>query len=144
MCTSYSRTGVSCNPFFNCIVCVFLISCNTTWLLHCISAQPHPHTHTHTPSHPPTHMHAHTHAHTHTHTHTRTCIHTHAHTHTHTRTLTHTCIHTQCALHRIPSPESADIELMVLADYVSESVEGLQQRLEVGSGWGYQSFGNIC
>ena len=41
-------------------------------------------------------------------------------------------------LHRIPSPESADIELMVLADYVSESVEGLQRRVEVGrpmGGW---------
>lgn len=39
-------------------------------------------------------------------------------------------------LHRIPSPESADIELMVLADYVSESVEDLQRRVEVGSAKG--------
>ena len=28
---------------------------------------------------------------------------------------------------------------MVLADYVSESVEGLQQRVEVGGGWGWLS-----
>ena len=28
---------------------------------------------------------------------------------------------------------------MVLADYVSESVEALQQRVEVGGGWGWPS-----
>ena len=119
MCTSYSRNGVSCNSFFNCIVCIFF----SYHVLLPGSYIASLHTHTHTPTHP------HTHAHTHRHVHTQT--HTHAHTHTHTCT----CIHAQCALHRIPSPESADIELMVLADYVSESVEGLQQRLEVGSGW---------